>query len=76
MGFLVEKVKLGQTFLQQFQFSFTLISRIHSLLYRQSNMNIAIDSIVQHGTYIVIMDIEDKYFGVITNSVVEFCGLL
>ena len=32
-------------------------------------INIAINSIVQQGIYIVIMAIEDKYFGVITNTV-------
>lgn len=56
----MEKVTLGQIFLREFQFSITLISHAHSLLYRQINMNIAIDSIVQQDIYIVIMAIEDK----------------
>lgn len=76
MGCVVEKVTLGQTFLQELHFSIPLTSHTHSLLYRQSNMNIATDSIVRQGIYIVIMPIEDKYFGVITNPVIQFSGLL
>jgi hypothetical protein len=51
-------------------------SPTHSLVYRQCNMNIAIDSVVKQDIYTVIIAIEDKYFGVITNPVVEFSCLL
>ena len=59
----MENVTLGQTFLQEFYFSIPLIPHTHYLLYRQSNMNIAIDSIVQQDIYIVIITIEDKFLG-------------